>query len=243
MGKISKIIMATAALTLWQPASALVLTGEFSANIISSTGYGLANNAAVGETLTGKIWIDTDAAQLIDTCSDASRKCLSDSDENDKWIDITYSFMGNTYSPDNPDYSTNRDRVWAYDEYTSDDRDFFQVIEQDLQSSPYSNDYAYLRIYEWLDDVFTSANLEDLATLSINWEDSNPGNCSTNDVQDRCGTFYAREIDNGVTSAYLRGDLTSLRLNTANVTEPGSFALFSLGVVGLIIARRRLRRD
>lgn len=243
MGKSIKLLVGALALTAWQSASAVILTGEFSGVISSSQGYGLANNGANGETLTGTIWIDTEAAQLTDQCSQAEYNCSRDIDYNDKWIDISYSFLGNTYSPDSPQLTHSYDGVWAYDQYTSDNRDFLQVLEYDYESSSsnYAYDYAYVYIYDWVTDIISSGEVADLSTLSVNWQDSTPGDCNNNSGQ--CGYFHAQEYGNNIATNYINANLTSLTLNAASVPEPGTLALFGMGVFGLYFSRRNMKRS
>lgn len=242
MSKSIKLLVGALALTAWQSASAVILTGEFSGVITNSQGYGLANGGANGETLTGTIWIDTEAAQLRDECSQSQYNCTRDTDYNDKWVDISYSFLGNTYSPDSPQYTDSYDGVWAYDQYTSDNRDFIQILEYDHEyaSSNYAYDYAYVYIYDWINDIVTSDNLADISTLSFNWQDSTPGNCSASAGQ--CGYFNAYDYDNNTTTSYINANLTSLTLNAASVPEPGTMALFGMGMFGLYFSRRKMKR-
>lgn len=239
---IAKLLIAAAALTTWQSASAVILTGEFSGIITNNSGYGLARDSAVGETLTGTIYIDTEAAQLNDDCSQAQYTCARDTDYNDSWINISYSFLGNTYSPDNSNYTRSYDGIFAYDEYTSDNRDFLQILENKYEdtNSSYNYDYAYLYILDWVNDIVTGENLNDVSTLSVDWQDSTPGNCDGNSGE--CGFFYSYDYDQNGVQQQLGANLTSLTLNASSVPEPTTFALFGTGLLGLALSRRRMKK-
>ena len=235
-------------------AQAVIIDGTFKGTVMNVSDNGDNNNPyfqdffsdnLIGQNLTGSFWYDTDLAPPNAGVIGQWR-----STGNTNWLGVTFNVDGKTLNPSVLPEGYTLANSWEIQnigeigwgtgvhDFT---QEYFGVLDDvvSTRDSYTSDQYAAITFLDAIIPSLSGNSLiqdftwRDDGKVYENWDDI-PGIASYHNT----ATFDGEDIEAGLIARL--SEVTVKPRNQANVPEPSSILLFSMGLIALIVRRRKL---
>lgn len=249
-----KLVLAAMMATTPVIAQAVVIEGSFSGSIYDSYdynnvfGYGTGHDQGVGQTITGTFRYDTGLAPS-DSNGNSQIGHYATHGNDAEWLRLTFNISGNDFNISSNDILSRYDGYDLQQVYMRDDvynQDVFGIYERDYdQAFSYSGGYTQefygtygnawvadsindiidgdglIQSFEWLNDNITA-----YGSAFLSWQEKEY-------VEGKGFTYYE--------SAWMGVVLKEMTVivNPTDVPDPQNMGLMGLGLIGMILLRRR----